>query len=551
MSKDKITKKTLVISLLLAMLVFGYGQEWIIRYQGPYGEDYARGIEVDNLKNVYVTGSSQGTGAGYINDYATVKYDSLGAEQWVARYNGSPTRNWPDEAKAIAVDENGVYVTGYISYYIVDDSCDYCTIKYDKATGETLWLRKYDGTANNCDQACAIVLDSAGNVYVTGKSKGVGTGFDFLTVKYGPDGVERWTARYNNPHGNSSDIAYALAVDESGNVYVTGESYDLTTYYDCVTVKYDSSGGEQWVRRYSCEDDFSDEGNAIAVDDAGGNVYVTGRSVHSGTSWDYATLKYNSAGVQQWVRRYNSLGNDGDEPSGIALDNLGNVYVTGGSGIGGLFLTQYATVKYTSGGTQEWVKTYIGPANLSAKARCIAVDNLDNIYVTGYDGDFDTTWDYVTIKYTPSGGEEWVARYSVPDGDDRAYAIAVDQDNYVYVTGSSESANGNPDYLTIKYPPSGIGVKEKPVSKSPMFRAYPNPFRERIKIACNSSLDNSRKISLKVFDVNGCLVKQLEPFDRIFWDGTDDFGDRVLPGIYFIEVQSADYLQIIKATLAK
>ncbi len=539
-----------VVLPFLVMFVSGYGQEWVARYQGPYGEDYARAIAVDDLKNVYVTGGSQGPGAGYVNDYATVKYDSLGVVQWVARYNGSPTENWPDEAAAIAVDENGIYVTGYIRQYIVDDSSDYCTVKYDKATGDTLWLRRYDGPANDCDEACAITLDDAGNVYVTGKSRGVGTGSDFATVKYSPDGVEQWAARYNNPGGNSTDMAYALAVDGSGNVYVTGESYDLTTFYDCVTVKYDSLGVEQWVRRYSCQDDYTDEGNAIALDGAG-NVYVTGRSVGNSTSWDYATIKYNPSGVRQWVSRYHGMENYGDEPSGIAVDDSGNVYVTGGSGIGGLFLTQFATVKYAPDGTQEWVKTYIGPAGISARARAIAVDSQNNVCVTGYDGDFDTTLDYVTIEYTPSGGEEWVARYSVPGGDHRAYAIAVDQDDYVYVTGASESVSGDPDYLTVKYPPSGTGVQERPASELPMLRAYPNPFLERTEIAWDFSLDSSRRVCLRVFDVNGCLVRQLEPFGRTFWDGTDDSGDKVLPGIYFIQVQSAEGLQAIKAILTE
>jgi hypothetical protein len=164
-------KKILIGQMLLIVITIGHGQVWTARYTGPFGEDYANAIAVDDLKNVYVTGASQGEGAGFINDFATVKYDSLGIEQWVARYNGSPTRNWQDEAKAIAVDANGVYVTGYISYYIIDDSSDYCTIKYDKETGDTLWLRKYNGPVNKCDQACAIGLDNAGNVYVTGKDR--------------------------------------------------------------------------------------------------------------------------------------------------------------------------------------------------------------------------------------------------------------------------------------------------------------------------------------------------------------------------------------------
>ncbi len=526
--------------LFFIIITPGYGQEWIARYQGPYGEDYAYAIAVDGQKNVYVTGASQGPGGGYIPDYATIKYDSLGTAQWVARYNGCPTENWQDEARAIAVDGNGVYVTGYTKYYIVDDSSDYCTIKYNKETGETLWIRTYNGTANNCDQAYAIALDGTGNVYVTGKSKGDGTNFDFLTVKYSPDGVEQWTARYNNPSGNGWDIAYALAVDNNGDIYVTGESYDPTTYYDCTTIKYNSSGAQQWVQRYSCQDDYTDEGNAITVD-ASGNVYVTGRSVDTPTSWDYLTIKYNSGGVQQWIQRFDGIG-EGDEPSDIGIDNLGNVYVTGASGIGGFFQTQYATVKYTSTGTQEWVRTYIGPANFSAKAAAIAIDNQNNICVTGSDGAIDTTWDYVTIKYTPSGTEEWVARYSagIPAGDDQARAIATDMDGNIYVTGSSESADGNPDYLTIKYPPSGPGVEEtvnpKFKIREPQLVVSPNPFTTFTMITLG---DN---VPISIYDISGKLVQRI----KIHRSRVMTIGENLSPGIYFLKTKNCRPVKILK-----
>lgn len=548
--------KKILISQLFLLMTVGSGQEWIARYQGPYGADYAYAIAVDNTKNVYVTGASQGSGAGFINDFATVMYDSLGIEQWVARYNASPTHNWPDEAKAIAVDANGVYVTGYISYYIIDDSCDYCTAKYDTETGDTLWMRTYDGPAGACDQACAIAMDGDGYVYVTGKSEGTSNNFDFLTIKYNSDGVEQWTARYNNPAGNGWDIAYALAVDTNGNVYVTGESYDQNTYYDCVTVKYDSLGVQQWVQRYSYEGNWSDEGLAIAVDDTG-NVYVTGRSVSTTTSWDYATIKYNSNGIQQWVRRYHGMANYDDEPSGIALDDSGNVYVTGRSGIDPLFRYQFATVKYTSGGTQEWVKTYIGSANLSADANAVIVDHQNNIYVTGCDYGTDTTAEYVTIKYSPDGTEEWLARYAadVVQGDDWATAICVDQDNYIYVTGYSESSDGDPDYLTIKYSSSGPGIEENetssPKNNIQMLQVWPNPFRTNCRIALYGSNVCEDMSTLHIYDVTGRLVRSFNLKSVIFWNATDNSGQTVPAGIYFIQLESSNCRQVTSVILSK
>ena len=84
------------------------------------------------------------------------------------------------------------------------------------------WTKRYNGPAiNPKDYAYAIAVDSSGNVYVTGRSSGLDTGSDFATIKYDADGVEQWVRRYDGPR-HSLDEAVAIAVDESGNVYVTG-----------------------------------------------------------------------------------------------------------------------------------------------------------------------------------------------------------------------------------------------------------------------------------------------------------------------------------------
>ncbi|GAG64817.1 unnamed protein product, partial [marine sediment metagenome] len=244
---------------------------------------------------------------------------------------------------------------------------------------------------------------------------------------------EQWVARYNGP-GNWWDCAYAIALDNSGNIYVTGESYDSDTWPDYATVKYDSSGVEQWVARYNGPGDSYDRAHAIALDNSG-NIYVTGQSIGSGTNYDYATVKYDSSGVEQWVARYNGPGNSWDYAYAIALDNSGNIYVTGYSGGSGTY-EDYATVKYDSSGVEQWVARYNGPGNDWDRAYAIALDNSGNIYVTGGSRGSGTYVDYATVKYDSSGVEQWVARCNGPgDSLDYAYAIALDNSGNVYVTG--------------------------------------------------------------------------------------------------------------------
>ncbi len=124
-----------------------------------------------------------------------------------------------------------------------------------------------------------MAVDGSGNVYVTGSSEG-----DYATIKYSPDGDTLWVRRY-------SGSASALAVDDSGNVYVTGWSYGSGTFDDYATIKYAPNGDSLWVRRYNGPGNDYDLPFALALD-GDGNVYVTGESYGSGTNYDYATIKY-------------------------------------------------------------------------------------------------------------------------------------------------------------------------------------------------------------------------------------------------------------------
>src|SRR4030042_2716898 len=191
------------------------------------------------------------------------------------------------------------------------------------------WVARYNGTANNTDKANAIAVDDYGNVYVTGESKGSGGYLDYATIKYDPNGNQLWVTRYNGP-GNRDDRAVAIAIDDNGNVYVTGESKGNSSGYDYATIKYDTNGNQSWAARYNGPKNSDDRAHGIAVD-GGGNVYVKGGSKGNSTYLDYATIKYNASGNQLWVKRYNGPVNYNDIAYAIAVDINGNTYVTGES----------------------------------------------------------------------------------------------------------------------------------------------------------------------------------------------------------------------------
>lgn len=374
------------------------------------------------------------------------------AQVWSRRYNGAGSGN--DSARAISVNIAGnVYITGE-SDGTAATKVDFTTIKY-APNGSPLWSKRYDGPAHGNDSGRGLVVDASGNVYVTGASEGIGTGSDIATVKYAPDGTRLWVKRYDGPaHG--LDIPSSMAIDPSdGSIYVAGGSASVATQQDYVLIKYAPDGTRRWVKRYDGSDHGYDFVRAVTVDSSH-NVIVTGASTGRGTEIDFATVKYNASGTQLFVRRYNSPKNLIDFAHALAVDRDGNIYVTGNSWRSDTE-SHYVTIKYDSLGAQQWLAdgNHAGGVDIPWG---IAVDPSGNAIVTGQSADPTTQNDYLTIKYQGStGATMWATRYDGIGNDDFAYALALDVNGGIYVTGTSYTGTTNKfDILTIQYMPNGV-----------------------------------------------------------------------------------------------
>jgi uncharacterized delta-60 repeat protein len=324
--------------------------------------------------------------------------------------------------------------------------------------GSALAQVLYNGPASSTDLPVASAVDGNGNLYVTGKSfAGVGAGYDIVTIKYSSNGTQVWAARYVGPGKN--DIPYAIAVDGSGNVYVTGASqaagFNGDTAFDYVTIRYSAvfvpvriAGilalkefpHQDWAQRYAGIVGRSvDVATAIAV--SGSSVYVTG---NSGAA--IATIAYDAAtGSELWespIRR------DSDSwPVGIAVSFDGDVYLAAGWG-------SILTLRYSAAG--EELDVGIFEVDNSNDAVALVVRG-DFVYVFGKHIGGDGSVDFVTIKYDLHLNEEWHDIRDSFGGTDTPSSMVVDSLGRVYVAGSCQGNHSevHTDFWVQRYTADG------------------------------------------------------------------------------------------------
>ncbi|MCH8904313.1 MAG: SBBP repeat-containing protein [Bacteroidetes bacterium] len=545
-------------------------EEWANREDGgANANDQAFDMVVDDDEFVYVTGYLFDNGNANIG---TFKYDSSGATMWSKIVNGVSNGN--DWGNAIAIDASGnVYITGRIDSNLFN--ADIITIKYNSA-GVEQWRARYNNSPYNDDDVGEnILVDGSGNVYVTGKSIGNGTNWDFVTIKYNSSGVEQWVERYEGPHPNGEDIPHDMYLDGS-YVYVCGESYRSAAIpnTDMVVVKYAQSngasawnfGGGEIAARYNGSADGFDYAENVRVDQFG-NVYVFGRVNETSTFTDYCLLKYPSGGgggTPTWVKTFDAsdgpTGDGNDYGNAMEFWKDGSSYyffVTGGSENDKVDAMNdpdpdldVLTLKYSTAGTSLYTANSTrydqGPGN--DEGLVIAVDDHGFAYVAGTSLNNSADFDYVTIAYDTKGDTIWSRFYAGPSNlNDRPYKIVVDTAHNVYVTGRSRSpGNSNYDYLTVKYRQdnytSALDKSPKPILET--VEVYPNPASKDLFITFRNIGFQTLDVSIfnvmgnKMFSVQdpeGDMHKNFVGTSE-YYISTSDYA----PGMYFIRISSSN-----------
>lgn len=421
---------------------------WLRRFNGSANdEEMFSDMFVDGAGNVCVTGVAvTNPPAG---DILVQKYDSTGELLWSATYDGRAHQD--DSAAALVVDSLGqVYVCGWTIDTLWD--LDMVTLKYS-ASGELLWSRTWRRAMNQDDAALALVLDRLGRVIVTGYSGDSIGNIDYCTICYdGATGDTVWVRYYNRTPENDEDITYAVCVDDSNNVYVTGTSYDDATDYDIVTIRYTPAGIRSWLRRknnYPWTGD--DYGVKVKFDPVTGTIVIGGIVYDDNQDYNYFTMKYSRRGDSLWARSYNRYpANNEDLLYGLTLDQSGNVFVTGTSLDDN---TDYdiATVCYNSAGIPQWTQRY-DAVGFEEEGMDIVVDSFGQVLVIGSADTRTTVRDIVVLKYRNNGNMIYSYLWDNPSShnEDLGYRI-VPFGGQIYLGGVSFSESTSYDLILGRF----------------------------------------------------------------------------------------------------
>ena len=377
--------------------------KWIQYYNGKGNStDQINSACLDLHNNSYVTGFT--TDLSFISSLTTAKYDSSGNLIWMKEFRNSLFSN--GYGVDIAVDQSGnILVCGAVRHitsgkystvilkYSSDGNLSGSLIYDSTGISETVPVKiktgangdiavagssiippgrkdmnvtlikvfpeiassvNINGSSNEEDEITDIITDKAGNIYICGNMRNTLSSSDFYYAKLDTSGEIVWQGNYNGI-GNNIDIPYAITLDETGNIYLTGYSKSSTAAgsEDVLTVKISPSGNLMWSRLYDGAGNGTDQGITIAAGTEG-SVYVGGGTDRESNDMVYLLIKYDSEGNLQWTEDYYVSDISEDFIYEVKLDLKNNIYVTGiSSGINSAY--DFATIKYSQ--TTDIIRT--------------------------------------------------------------------------------------------------------------------------------------------------------------------------------------------------
>ncbi|MFC1732463.1 SBBP repeat-containing protein [candidate division KSB1 bacterium] len=552
---------------------------WATFYGGSAG-DSGNDICTDNSGNLYVTGSTGSSdfptqtltgaynqttfGGGGYNDAYILKFNGSGERIWATYYGGSGG----DGAWGICTDNSGnLYVTGrtkssdfptqtltgaynQTTFGGGGDKNDVFILKFNSSS-ERIWATYYGG--NSAEKGYSICTDNSGNLYVTGRTGGNNFPIQTLTGAYnqttsGGGNNDAFILKFNSScervwatyyGGIGGDTGRGICADNSGNFYVTGETwsanfpiqtlsgaYNQTTFggiCDAYILKFNSSCERIWATFYGGS--TNDIGKRICTDDSG-NLYVTGGTTssnfptqaltgaynqtnHGGGTWDDFLLKFNSSCERIWATFYGGSG--WDDVHTMCTDNSGHFYVTG--------FTE--SIDFPT-------QTLIGSYNQTT---------------------FGGWQDAIILKFNSSCERIWATYYGGSDLD-LGYGICTDNSGNLYVTGETESSNfptltltgaynqstsgGGYDAFILRFVEDNNAIGDIDLQN---FNVYPNPVKNVLNINL-SSTHEMKDGMISLINIRGKVITSVKVTEGMRNIRINTSG--VAPGLYYVQIVEHD-----------
>lgn len=494
-------------------------QQWATRFAGSAGgDDIPQAIAVSGTGEVWVTGiSDAATGAPVINNCVTLKYSSTGTQ---ALNLSEGLQTGEDGGLNILLDDAGkAVVCGYFAN--ASNQADATLFRYT-TTGTKEFDRTYNGQGDNQDVINAITKTSDGFIVSVGYSVEKDLDPNMLFIKTNAAGTEIWRKTLSgNSTTGSTDNATAVVADAAGNIYATGYTKNSNAGSDFTTVKLNAAGDTVWTRKYSFQTGSSDRAVAMAFDPQG-NIVVTGYSDNDpspATNYDFATIKYSPAGAQLWAVRYNSTLNSDDKPIALLINAAGDVLITGRAFNG--LNDDILTVKYNAAGIFQWVNLFAGTSGDDRNTAMIA-DGSNNLYITGrtFNG---SDLDALLIKVSSSGQAIWNRTFNNAGiSDDRFNDLVFDTSGNIIAVGQADidvTATNQLNTLIISYTPDGTEQWNQLI-------ALPNVFQNSTSVVARSSIDDLFLGGLAMDNLGNSapLTMKVDPAAGLIGFGTPTLG---------------------------
>lgn len=441
---------TLSLAFVLLMSMNAYAQavkhvfEEYGKVEATQNAPYKNTIAKDSYGNTYICGATWDIpNANY--DAFLQKIDKKGNTLWTQTFGGASLDFFTN---IFILHDTAIYVTGLTT----NTSADLLTVKYTSA-GVERWHNSFDGAYHSYDCGGDLIANDSGAVFVTGGSFNSNLLFsDMVVLKLANSNGQILLSNFwDNPTYHLNDVANKITFD-SKYIFIAGVTGSATNVYHYATVKFYknnlSYGGVS----------ISTATNSTTVDevkdlkeDATG-IYLVGKTKTATSGYNMCLIKLDTSLNTVFAVNFDGGNNLNDEFNGIVLDNSGNIFCTGYASITSSN-KKYVTMKFNSSGTTQWTKYYSDTLSGDSEATGIAIDNAQNVYVTGFSQSAINQLNFHTIKYANlTGAELWhIESDGIYHLNDTPSNVIVDDFQDIIVSGQSQLPNGKYEYKTCKY----------------------------------------------------------------------------------------------------